>query len=189
MENPGQAGLTLRHAQGHPEQSRGVTRPAPRMGPTRPAPRTEAGARIVLTAPLTETIDHAGYFIQMSMASLPMWLEGILNRKYPQWRERRIQRRRLGRLHAGRCARARGVAAAPLHGRRHRLLLSGRSRQVHRPEHARRRGFDAQSAGRDVRRRRLHVDLRVVQAADQLALRARDVREDQEQPVARRTSR
>ena len=45
------------------------------------------GARIVLTAPLTETIDHAGYFIQMSMASLPMWLEGILNKKYPKWRE------------------------------------------------------------------------------------------------------
>ena len=46
----------------------------------------QGGARIVLTAPLTETIDHAGYFIQMSMASLPMWLEGILNRKYPEWR-------------------------------------------------------------------------------------------------------
>ena len=45
------------------------------------------GKLIVLTAPLTETIDHAGYFIQMSMASLPMWLEGILNRKYPKWRE------------------------------------------------------------------------------------------------------
>src|SRR5687768_3340078 len=45
------------------------------------------GARIVLTAPLTETIDHAGYFIQMSMASLPMWLEGIINRKYPHWRD------------------------------------------------------------------------------------------------------
>ena len=23
----------------------------------------------------------------MSMASLPMWLEGILNKKYPHWRE------------------------------------------------------------------------------------------------------
>lgn len=45
------------------------------------------GRKIVLTAPLTETIDHAGYFIQMSMASLPMWLEGILNKKYPHWRE------------------------------------------------------------------------------------------------------
>ncbi len=44
------------------------------------------GVRIVLTAPLTEIIDHAGYFIQMSMASLPMWLEGILNKKYPTWR-------------------------------------------------------------------------------------------------------
>src|SRR6186997_2960431 len=48
---------------------------------------TAGGKFIVLTAPLTETIDHAGYFIQMSMASLPMWLEGILNRKYPRWRE------------------------------------------------------------------------------------------------------
>jgi len=45
------------------------------------------GKRIVLTAPLTEIIDHAGYFIQMSMASLPMWLEGILNRKYPDWKK------------------------------------------------------------------------------------------------------
>jgi radical SAM superfamily enzyme YgiQ (UPF0313 family) len=45
------------------------------------------GVRIVLTAPFTETIDHAGYFIQMSMASLPIWLEGIINRKYPKWRE------------------------------------------------------------------------------------------------------
>ena len=44
------------------------------------------GKLIVLTAPLTESIDHAGYFIQMSMASLPMWLEGILNKKYPKWR-------------------------------------------------------------------------------------------------------
>jgi radical SAM superfamily enzyme YgiQ (UPF0313 family) len=43
--------------------------------------------RIVLTAPLTEVIDHAGYFIQMSMASLPIWLEGILDRKYPAWRQ------------------------------------------------------------------------------------------------------
>ena len=60
---------------------------------TRTSQVTEAGrapgggARIVLTAPLTEIIDHAGYFIQMSMASLPMWLEGILNKKYPKWRE------------------------------------------------------------------------------------------------------
>jgi len=45
------------------------------------------GKLIVLTAPLTESIDHAGYFIQMSMASLPIWLEGILNKKYPKWRE------------------------------------------------------------------------------------------------------
>jgi len=47
---------------------------------------TQPGKLIVITAPLTEVIDHAGYFIQMSMASLPIWLEGILNRKYPKWR-------------------------------------------------------------------------------------------------------
>src|SRR5262245_40399127 len=56
--------------------------------PAQPTTATVSdGALIVLTAPLTETIDHAGYFIQMSMASLPMWLEGILNRKYPKWRD------------------------------------------------------------------------------------------------------
>src|SRR5262245_9453553 len=53
-----------------------------------PTPRThEQGRLIVITAPLTEIIDHAGYFIQMSMASLPIWLEGILNKKYPKWRQ------------------------------------------------------------------------------------------------------
>jgi radical SAM superfamily enzyme YgiQ (UPF0313 family) len=51
-----------------------------------PTPPADGGRLIVITAPLTEIIDHAGYFIQMSMASLPMWLEGILNRKYPEWR-------------------------------------------------------------------------------------------------------
>jgi hypothetical protein len=47
---------------------------------------TDGGRLIVITAPLTEIIDHAGFFIQMSMASLPMWLEVVLNRKYPDWR-------------------------------------------------------------------------------------------------------
>ncbi len=51
------------------------------------APLIDGGKLIVLTAPLTEIIDHAGYFIQMSMASLPIWLEGILNKKYPTWRD------------------------------------------------------------------------------------------------------
>lgn len=45
------------------------------------------GKLIVLTAPLTESIDHAGYFIQMALASLPQWLEFVLNKKYPRWRE------------------------------------------------------------------------------------------------------
>lgn len=51
------------------------------------APAKDGGKLIVLTAPLTEAIDHAGYFIQMAMASLPVWLESILNRKYPDWRK------------------------------------------------------------------------------------------------------
>jgi len=49
--------------------------------------RTAGGKLIVLTAPLTESIDHAGYFIQMALASLPQWLEFVLNKKYPKWRE------------------------------------------------------------------------------------------------------
>ncbi len=45
------------------------------------------GKLIVLTAPFTETVDHAGYFIQMALASLPKRLESIINSKYPNWRE------------------------------------------------------------------------------------------------------
>ncbi len=44
------------------------------------------GKRIVLTAPFTEMIDHAGYFIQMGMASIPIWMEWVMDRKYPEWR-------------------------------------------------------------------------------------------------------
>ena len=44
------------------------------------------GKLIVLTAPLTEMIDHAGYFIQMAMASMPIWFEWVLNKKYPEWK-------------------------------------------------------------------------------------------------------
>jgi radical SAM superfamily enzyme YgiQ (UPF0313 family) len=55
----------------------GLARHAPASG----------GKLIVLTAPLTETIDHAGFFIQMALASIPQWLEFVLDRKYPKWRE------------------------------------------------------------------------------------------------------
>jgi hypothetical protein len=47
----------------------------------------DGGRLIVLTAPLTETIDHAGYFIQMALASMPMRMEAVINQKYPKWRE------------------------------------------------------------------------------------------------------
>jgi radical SAM superfamily enzyme YgiQ (UPF0313 family) len=45
------------------------------------------GKLIVLTAPLTESIDHAGFFIQMSLASIPGWMEWVIDKKYPQWRD------------------------------------------------------------------------------------------------------
>ena len=48
------------------------------------------GKLIVLTAPLTETVDHAGYFIQMALASLPKSMEGFINQKYPKWQ--RVER-------------------------------------------------------------------------------------------------
>ncbi len=51
------------------------------------APPADGGKLIVLTAPLTETIDHAGYFIQMALASLPIWMEFVINDKYPPWRK------------------------------------------------------------------------------------------------------
>ena len=44
------------------------------------------GTRIVLTAPFTEMIDHAGYFTQMGMASIPIWMEWVMDKKYPEWR-------------------------------------------------------------------------------------------------------
>ncbi len=49
-------------------------------------PPPDGGRLIVLSAPLTEIIDHAGYFIQMALASLPIWLEWVINNKYPTWR-------------------------------------------------------------------------------------------------------
>jgi hypothetical protein len=74
---------------GQLHENAGLSRnPNPRSGreDSSGGPAVE-GKLIVLTAPLTEIIDHAGYFIQMSMASLPVWLEGVLNRKYPNWRD------------------------------------------------------------------------------------------------------
>ena len=45
------------------------------------------GKAVVLTAPLTESIDHAGFFIQMSLASIPQWMEWVIDKKYPSWRD------------------------------------------------------------------------------------------------------
>jgi hypothetical protein len=53
------------------------------------------GFPIVLTAPLTESVDHAGFFIQMSLASIPEWMEWVFNKKYPHGET--FRRRRKGR--------------------------------------------------------------------------------------------
>src|SRR6476660_10475522 len=45
------------------------------------------GVPIVLTAPLTESVDHAGFFIQMSLASIPEWMEWVIDKKYPAGRD------------------------------------------------------------------------------------------------------
>jgi len=66
-----------------PERNRNSRNGSP---PKTCEPPKDGGRLIVLTAPLTETIDHAGYFIQMAMASLPIWMEFVLNSKYPNWR-------------------------------------------------------------------------------------------------------
>jgi radical SAM superfamily enzyme YgiQ (UPF0313 family) len=47
----------------------------------------DGGTLIVLTAPLTETVDHAGFFIQMALASMPKGMERVIDQKYPQWRQ------------------------------------------------------------------------------------------------------
>ena len=54
---------------------------------------------IVLTAPFTEMIDHAGYFIQMGMDVHSDWMEGVINRK-PRVEKR--ERRGFGGLALGR---------------------------------------------------------------------------------------
>ena len=52
-----------------------------------PLALSTGGKLIVLTAPLTEIIDHAGFFIQMAMASMPVWMIGDRSKKYPKWRD------------------------------------------------------------------------------------------------------
>ena len=55
-------------------------------GSTAYTPPADGGKLVVITAPLTEAIDHAGYFIQMGMASMPKWMEFVMDKKYPAWK-------------------------------------------------------------------------------------------------------
>jgi len=142
------------------------------------------GKRIVLTAPLTESIDHAGYFIQMSMASLPIWLEGILNRKYPRWRDveraedgaarympagLRVLEASLGREFPAEDI----VACYPADLDR---FIGPETRVVAVSTH--------NPLGVTFAARSLRVDLRHESPANQLVLRPRDVRANQGQPLS-----
>jgi radical SAM superfamily enzyme YgiQ (UPF0313 family) len=49
------------------------------------------GKLVVLTAPLSEAVDGQNFVLQMSMASMPKWMEFVLNLKYPNWH--RVDRR------------------------------------------------------------------------------------------------
>lgn len=49
------------------------------------------GPLVVLTAPLSEVVDAQNFVLQMSMASMPKWMEFVLDLKYPNWR--RVERR------------------------------------------------------------------------------------------------
>src|SRR5687768_15965799 len=46
----------------------------------------DGGRLIVLTAPLTESIDNAPYLLTMALVSSPMRIEGVIHRKHPKWR-------------------------------------------------------------------------------------------------------
>jgi hypothetical protein len=82
----------------------------------------QAGVPKVLTAPLTES-DHAGFFIQMSLASIPRWMEWAIDKKYTAWREvPRTAEGRAGTAPAG-AARARSRARARIRRRPGRGLL------------------------------------------------------------------
>ncbi len=87
-------------------------------------PPADGGRLIVLTAPLTEAIDHAGYFIQMAMASLPIWMEGVINRKYPKWREVEHNHDGSARYMPAGVQTRREVSAARISQRRRRRLFS-----------------------------------------------------------------
>ena len=134
------------------------------------------GTLIVLTAPFTETIDHAGYFIQMSMASLPIWLEGILNSKYPKWRNLEYNDDGSARYMPAGVRLARGIAAATLRGDDIVCCYPDDLDKFIGPETRVVAISTHNPLGRHVRGRCLHVDLRIVEGADQLALRASAVR-------------
>jgi hypothetical protein len=61
--------------------------PLSRISSAPAATLSKSDREIVITAPLTECIDHAGYFIQMGMASMPEWIEWVFDSKYPHWRQ------------------------------------------------------------------------------------------------------
>ena len=139
-----------------------------------PEPK-DGGKLIVLTAPLTEAIDHAGYFIQMAMASLPIWMEGVINKKYPKWRDLEKNEDSSARyMPAG----VRLVETSLLREYKPDDIVACFPEDLHKfvgPTNARSCRVDPQSAGRNICCRCLYFNLWLVADADQFPLFARAV--------------
>ena len=61
----------------------------------------------------------------MAMASLPIWMEGVINRKYPKWREVEHNEDGSARYMPAGVRLVEKSLAARISRRRHRRLLSG----------------------------------------------------------------
>ena len=57
------------------------------VSPPVSVPGSPDGKLVVLTAPLSEAVDAQNFILQMSMASMPKWMEFVLSLKYPRWHE------------------------------------------------------------------------------------------------------
>ena len=127
--------------------------------------------------PLTEMIDHAGYFIQMGMASMPLWMEKAMNRKYPEWKNVSVSPM-ARRLKAPAGLRVLEQVLVREFGREHVIVCYPDDLDQFIGDDTRAVGYlHDESAGNDLRSRGLYLDFRELSRTDQRALRAPDVRD------------